>query len=260
MTSKINEFSHEQMWKILDTYTFTAGSRNKVQKWFSNIIFHIDGTLENTEKTVGLRRWEFSKDRIEFYDKNGKLSQFALFATSKITENGFEMRLNFPNKSLEDYNSLFSDGLKQNHEFFPSVFYEEKNKLLYQNSGSVNYPYFFKVAQLKVDKDAKYILSVDIRVEDIFSLIDNDIFFKFLIFDDESEIDLLSGENHELSINFENITSKKWKHIEKEFSFTRDYISYGPYLVGCGKVEFKNIKLEREKKVDVPKIKKRIKE
>lgn len=46
-----------------------------------------------------------------------------------------------------------------------------------------------------------------------------------------------------LSMNFENLTSKKWKTIAIEIQLSSNYISVGPFLTQKGHAEFKNIKL-----------------
>lgn len=245
MSNQINKFTHEQVWEMLNTYTFTAGNKEKTERWYPGIVFHVDGTFENTEKTVGLHSWKFAKDRVEFYDKNGRLTQFAIFKSAQANKDGFEIRLNFPNQSLDNYNLLFSDGLKKEREFLPVVFHEVHDVLVYQNSVSINYPYFYQMSQIKIDKHDKYILSFDVKVEDVFSFSENDAFFNISMFDERTELNLLAGNNRYFSMNFENLTSGKWKHIEKELNFENDYVVYGPFLVGQGKAEFREIKLHK---------------
>ena len=65
----------------------------------------------------------------------------------------------------------------------------------------------------------------------------------FILSESASDIELLTGEQRYFSMNFENLTSNKWKHIEKELVFTSEYVTYGPYITGKGQVAFKNIDL-----------------
>ena len=245
MSDKIDIFTHHHIWKIINTYTFTAGSSDKKQHWFKYLSFQIDGKVKNGEKTVGLRQWKFGKDRINFYDKTGKLSQYTLFSSVKMTNDGVELRLNFPNQPLSNYNLLFSDGLNADLNELPSVFeHDKEGHLTYHNkSNTINFPYFYESGKIKIEPEKKYLLSIDIRVEDVFTFIGNDDFFIISELIKDHEKDLLENHSEQLSINFENVTSKKWKHIEKEFSFDCDYIIFGPYLRGKGVVEFKNINL-----------------
>ena len=37
---------------MLNTYTFTAGNKNRTESWYSGIVFHADGTFENTENQL----------------------------------------------------------------------------------------------------------------------------------------------------------------------------------------------------------------
>lgn len=245
MSHQINKFTHEQVWEILNSYTFTAGNKSKTENWYPGIIFHADGTFENTEKSVGLHNWKFANDRIEFFDKKGKLSQFGLFSSMKSDKNGFEVCLNFPNKTLENYNLLYSDGLKIEKDVFLDAFSEEGEIVSYQSNNPINFPYFYQSGKIKIDKHDKYILSFDVKVEDVFSFSENDAFFNISMFDERTELNLLAGNNRYFSMNFENLTSGKWKHIEKELNFENDYVAYGPFLVGQGKAEFREIKLHK---------------
>ena len=245
MSHQINKFTHEQVWEILNSYTFTAGNKSKTENWYPGIIFHADGTFENTEKSVGLHNWKFANDRIEFFDKIGKLSQFGLFSTIKSDKNGFEIRLNFPNQTLENYNLLYSDGLKIEKDVFLDAFSEEGEIVSYQSNNPINFPYFYQSGKIKIDRPAKYLLSFDVRIEDVFSFSDNDVFFKLLMFDEISGMNLVLVDEKQFSINFENITSNKWKHIEKELILESDNVIYGPYLAGNGHAEFKKINLSK---------------
>ena len=242
MNDRISSFTHQQIWQILSTYTFSAGNSDGTQRWYPNISFCIDGTLKNTEKSVGLHSWKFARDRINFYDKQGKLTQFSLFDSKKIRQDGIEMRLNFPNQPLTNYNLLFSDGLNTAPDFLPNEFvYGENHILSYGSLNPINFPYFYKAGKLKVDIGQKYLLSIQVKVEDVFTFGRDDDFF--ILSESASDIELFTGEQRYFSMNFENLTSNKWKHIEKELVFTSEYVTYGPYITGKGQVAFKNIDL-----------------
>lgn len=246
MSHQINKFTHEQVWEILNSYTFTAGNKVKTQEWYTGIIFNLDGTFENTEKSVGLHSWKFAKDRVEYFDKHGKLNQFSLFSSMKSDKNGIELRLNFPNQSSDTYNLLVSDGFKKEKEFLPTVFYQDKDILRYQSNNPIKFPYFYNAGKIEIDRYAKYMLSFEVRVEDVFSFLDNDVFFNLLMINASTpEVGISLNEERRFSMNFENLTSNKWKQIRKELSFDSDYVIYGPYLSGKGKAEFREIELHK---------------
>lgn len=235
---------YPKLWKdVLSRYTFTAGPKDKSGSWFTNIGFLDNGLFSNAEKSVGLHSWKLKKDRVETFKKTGEIVQIILFDSIDESQN-CQMKLNFHNKPLSQFNLLWADGQQEvqpvgNQKFAMtgpnSLIYEYKNKALI--------PVMFVHSCKQINPTIKYRLSFDVRFEDIFSFCENDMLFCISPMKN-NEFDILDKDSENLSIYFENITSKKWKHIEKTLSFSSTEIALGPCLAGSGKVEFKNILFE----------------
>lgn len=89
----------------------------------------------------------------------------------------------------------------------------------------------------------KFKLSFDVMIDDVFAMGANDLYFIVRTYDNK----LFSGhgtESHGLYAKFDNLTSKKWKHIEKTFELIGDYLYLGPMLRGQTKAKYKNIEFE----------------
>lgn len=232
---------YPKLWEdVLSRYTFTAGTKDKSISWFSNIEFLENGLFTNTEKSIGLHHWKFKKDRIETFKKTGEITQI-IFFDSIVATTGYQMKLNFHNKPLNHFNLLWPDGQqmirsKRSEKYYMtsggSIIYENENRALLP----IMYGHFYH----NIKTTSRYKLSFDIRIEDTFSFIENDILFCISPIRN-NVFDILDDNTEKISINFENITSRKWKHIEKMVSFSSDKVVLGPCLAGTGKAEFKNI-------------------
>ena len=94
-------------------------------------------------------------------------------------------------------------------------------------------------------KAQKLEISVEIWVENLFSLHLNDAFFYVWTYDDK-----VSRELQEVKIyssKLENLSSGKWKHIKIELYCKGRYLELGPHMVGAGHFRYRNLSLTLKK-------------
>lgn len=94
-------------------------------------------------------------------------------------------------------------------------------------------------------KAQKLEISVEVWVENLFSLHLNDAFFYVWTYDDK-----VSRELQEVKIyssKLENLSSGKWKHIKIELYCKGRYLELGPHMVGAGHFRYRNLSLTLKK-------------
>ncbi|TNU80944.1 DUF6270 domain-containing protein [Lactococcus lactis] len=91
----------------------------------------------------------------------------------------------------------------------------------------------------------KFEISMEVWVENLFSLHLNDAFFYVWTYDDK-----VSRELQEVKIyssKLENLSSGKWKHIKIELYCKGRYLELGPHMVGAGHFRYRNLSLTLKK-------------
>ena len=91
----------------------------------------------------------------------------------------------------------------------------------------------------------KFEISMEVWVENLFSLHLNDAFFYVWTYDDK-----VSRELREVKIyssKLENLSSRKWKHIKIELYCKGRYLELGPHMVGAGHFRYRNLSLTLKK-------------
>lgn len=127
------------------------------------------------------------------------------------------------------------------------LFKEDNGQILYDSHYQLKNPVFLPLGQLELSRNlGECSLNLDIHISDISGFFTQDSFFALIQSDKVSNLsisDFNSEDIQKVSINFENITSNKWKHIDKLYKLNKKHIAYGILLSGKGQVAFKNIDL-----------------
>lgn len=143
-----------------------------------------------------------------------------------------------------------------------SLFYDKNGMITYKSPYQLPKPAFLPLGQLNTrNAQEEYDLDFSVRVDDISGFFEQDSFFVVLESDQPFDltqlnfVDFDSEAAQKLSINFENLTSNKWKRLTNTYRFDKSYVLYGAYLAGKGKVEIKNIKFDLYQPAPVQKTK-----
>ena len=91
----------------------------------------------------------------------------------------------------------------------------------------------------------KFEISMEVWVENLFSLHLNDAFFYVWTYDDRVNRELKEVKIY--SSKLENLSSGKWKHIKIELYCKGRYLELGPHMVGAGHFRYRNLSLTLKK-------------
>ncbi len=87
----------------------------------------------------------------------------------------------------------------------------------------------------------KFVLSMEVWVENLFALHLNDAFFYVWTYDDKVTRNIKESKIY--SAKLENLSSGKWKHINIELKCKGKYLELGPHMVGAGHFRYRNLSL-----------------
>lgn len=135
-------------------------------------------------------------------------------------------------------------------EMSTSTLFSDKDDLIsFESPYQLKKPAFLSFGQLKLqDISEEYDLQLTVRIDDSSGFFPEDSFFVVIESDEPFDLNNLKFDDidaKKLSINFENLTSNKWKHISNTYRFDKKYVIYGALLSGKGKADFKNIKFNK---------------
>jgi hypothetical protein len=224
--------------------TFSLSNLEHSKIWHTNFYFSPGGSFGNMSSNQE-SSWRIGHGMINIYNKENELTR--VIDTKSLVNQKMQSDLELQAKIVDTENYLLftQDGIR---ELAGKNFSEQGELLLYDGNPSqhIDYNLMCPPIYLGHERPATLLLQFDIKVDDVFEFMMDDTFFAivgheksvFNFQDDTLDI-------QKLSMNFENLTSKKWKTIAMEIKLSSNYISVGPYLTQKGHVVFKNIGLTR---------------
>lgn len=229
---------------MLSDKTFLFSNSDKTKKWFKKCFFKIDGTFGNMPSNQEVR-WEIKNEKINIFNKKNELYRYigAESLQENLVKDSVTLIAKFADANRDDFGLFTQDGT---HEIVGKNFTVLPNLLTYEGDPSqhIDYNLICPPVYLGQEKPSVLLLQFDVKVDDLFDFMADDTFF-VIVGHDKEKFSFSDGDLNvqKLSMNFENLTSKKWKTIAIEIKLSSNYISVGPYLTQKGHAEFKNIKL-----------------
>ncbi len=227
---------------MLSNKTFSFSNLDRSSIWFTHCYFASDGSFGNMPSYQEFR-WQIEDQNINIYNKKNEISRVIEGKELRDCnlEDIKELRAKVINR--DDYRLFYQDGTREivgkNFTVLPNLVTYEGKPTQHIDCNLICPPIY-----LNHSKTSKLLLQFDVKVDDVFNFMTDDTFFIIVGHEKSefrfSEVDL---DVQKLSMNFENLTSKKWKTIAIEIKLSSNYISVGPYLTQKGHAEFKNIKL-----------------
>lgn len=174
---------------------------------------------------------------------NFKINQLELFSQAK---NKIEETKKISETSLT-YNLInnadFSEGKKYWQD--DSGEYFVKNGILEINRQTMEGFTILHSSPVQISNDEnsvhKFVLSMEVWVENLFALHLNDAFFYVWTYDDKVTRNIKESKIY--SAKLENLSSGKWKHINIELKCKGKYLELGPHMVGAGHFRYRNLSL-----------------
>ena len=227
---------------MLSDKTFSFSNSDQTKIWFTKCFFASDGSFGNMQSNQEVK-WKIENNNINIYNKKNDL--YRIIEAESISDSLNENKTTLVAKVAhrDDYGLFTQDGTRKlagkNFTITPNSLSYEGNPNQHIDCNLICPPIY-----LGQEKTSKLLLQFDVKVDDVFDFMGDDTFF--IIVGHEKSIFNFSNTDldiKKLSMNFENLTSKKWKTIAIEIQLSSNYISVGPFLTQKGHAEFKNIKL-----------------
>jgi hypothetical protein len=164
-----------------------------------------------------------------------EISQYLKKERGEISENSLKYNL--------IRNATFSEGKKYWRD--DSGEYFVKNGILEIKRTSMEGFTIFHSSPIQIPNREQIVqrfeISMEVWVENLFTLHLNDAFFYVWTYDDKVNRKLQEVKIY--SSKLENLSSGKWKHIKIELSCQGKYLELGPHMVGAGNFRYRNISL-----------------
>lgn len=222
--------------------TFSISNIDKSRIWHTNCFFASGGVFGNMSSNLE-SRWEIGYSTINIFNLNNDLTRTIdlkhLVGSEKKTDLELPAKIVYSDKYILFYQDGTRELAGKNFAVTPNLLTYEGNPSQHIDSNLICPPVYLGQAPT-----SKLLLQFDVKVDDVFDFMGDDTFF--IIVGHEKSIFNFSNTDldiKKLSMNFENLTSKKWKTIAIEIQLSSNYISVGPFLTQKGHAEFKNIKL-----------------